>query len=436
MKFTEFNLETTLLNGIDAMGFEEATPIQQQAIPILIEGKDLIACAQTGTGKTAAFLLPILNKLVQKPSETTNTLVVVPTRELALQIDQMLQGFSYFTSVSSVAIYGGNDGKVFDAEKTALQNHTNIIVATPGRLLAHIKMGYVRFDNVQHLVFDEADRMLDMGFFDDIMKISSHLPKVRQTIMFSATMPPRIREMAKKLMVNPSQINIAMSKPPEGVLQAAYLVEDSQKNALIKILLENHKDMSVLIFASTKLKVKEIEKELWRAKLKIKAIHSDLEQIEREEVLRNFRSRHVKILVATDILSRGIDIEDIGLVVNYDVPGDAEDYVHRVGRTARAESTGVALTFVNKREQSKFYQIEQLIGEEVKKLPLPEEVGVSVAYEPHTKEKYKKTFSKGKKPNFKKPDFKNPDSKKSDFKKPVNKQPAVLNKRKQDAPTT
>ena len=389
MKFNDFNFEPSLQEGLDAMGFETPTPIQEQAIPIILSGKDLIACAQTGTGKTAAFVLPILNKLAKEDTHTTNTLIIVPTRELALQIDQALQGFSYFTSVSSIAIYGGSDGSVFETERRALTQGANVIIATPGRLMAHLNMGYVKLDHLQHLILDEADRMLDMGFVDDILKISTFLPKKRQTLMFSATMPPKIRTLATKLLVEPEQINIAISKPAEGVVQGAYLVYDTQKNNLIKSLLEGkEKELSsVIIFVSTKQKVKELDRDLQKAGIAAQAIHSDLEQSEREEVLRNFRSKQTRILVATDILSRGIDIEDIGLVINYDVPGDAEDYIHRIGRTARAASTGVALTFINEFDQQKFFQIESLIGAEVNKLPLPPHLGQGPAYTPEVKVK-------------------------------------------------
>ncbi len=402
MTFKEFNFETNLQEGLDSMGFETPTPIQEQAIPIIQSNKDLIGCAQTGTGKTAAFLLPILNKLSINPTDSVNTLIVVPTRELALQIDQALQGFSYFTSVSSIAIYGGSDGIVFEKERRALTDGANIIIATPGRLMAHLNMGYVKFDNVETLILDEADRMLDMGFVDDILKITTYLPKTRQTLMFSATMPAAIRTLANKLLNNPEHISISISKPAAGVIQGAYLVYDAQKNNLIKSLLEGKELTSVIIFVSTKLKVKELERDLQKAKLRAKAIHSDLEQNEREEVLRNFRSKQLQILVATDILSRGIDIEDIGLVINYDVPGDAEDYIHRIGRTARAASTGVALTFINEYDQQKFLQIETLIGAEVKKIPLPPSVGVGPAYTPLVKMKKpfvkKNNFNKDRRP--------------------------------------
>ncbi|MDO9185939.1 MAG: DEAD/DEAH box helicase [Bacteroidia bacterium] len=403
MKFSDFNFESNLQEGLDSMGFNTPTPIQEQAIPIILSKRDLIGCAQTGTGKTAAFLLPILNKLAKDPTDSTNTLIIVPTRELALQIDQALQGFSYFTSVSSLAIYGGSDGSSFEREKRALSEGANIIIATPGRLMAHLNMGYVKLDKLEHLILDEADRMLDMGFVDDILKISNYLPKVRQTLMFSATMPPKIRTLANSLLVNPEQISISISKPAAGVIQGAYLVYDTQKNNLIKSLLEGKDLSSVIIFVSTKIKVKELERDLQKAGLKAKAIHSDLDQPEREEVLRNFRSKKLQILVATDILSRGIDIEDIGLVINYDVPGDAEDYIHRIGRTARAAATGVALTFINEYDQQKFLQIETLLESEVKKLPLPESLGIGPIYSPEIKNKRpfvkkKNNFSKDRRP--------------------------------------
>lgn len=399
MKFSELNFNSSLQEGLDSMGFENPTPIQEQAIPIILQGKDLIACAQTGTGKTAAFVLPILHKLTETHTNNTDTLIIVPTRELALQIDQALQGFSYFTSVSSLAIYGGGDGVSFEQEKRALTEGANIIIATPGRFMAHLNMGYVKLDSLKHLILDEADRMLDMGFVDDILKITTYLPKVRQTLMFSATMPSKIRTLATKLLKEPEQINIAVSKPAAGVVQGAYLAYDTQKNNLIKAILEGKEYSSVIIFVSTKIKVKELDRDLRKAHMKAKAIHSDLEQSEREEVLRDFRSKKLQILVATDVLSRGIDIEDIGLVINYDVPGDAEDYIHRIGRTARAASTGVALTFINEFDQQKFQQIENLIGSEVPKLPLPAHLGQGPVYAPDVR--VKRSFPK-KKNNFSK----------------------------------
>ena len=393
------------------MGFETATPIQEQAIPIIMNGKDIIACAQTGTGKTAAFLLPILDKITRSGEQgKVNTLVIAPTRELALQIDQQVEGFSYFLGISSLAVYGGGDGMSWEQQKKALTKGADIIIATPGRLLSHLGMGYVKFDDVEHLILDEADRMLDMGFFEDIMSIVGHLPKERQNLLFSATMPPKIRQLAKKILNEPEQINIAISKPAEGVLQAAYLVFDDYKTALLRDLIKDKKDAyhSIIVFASTKKLVSQIAKDLKRANIPAKSISSDLEQKEREDVLLEFRNRQLQVLVATDIMARGIDIKEINLVVNYDVPSDAEDYVHRVGRTARADSTGVALTFINKKDQRKFYSIETLIEQEVAKIKTPDHIGKSPEYEPQKKYKSKSGGrGKGGSKNHKKGDNRN-----------------------------
>jgi ATP-dependent RNA helicase RhlE len=375
------HFEGALLEGLESMGFEKPTPIQEKAIPVILSNRDLIACAQTGTGKTAAFLLPVINKILKAHTDTIDTLIIVPTRELAIQIDEALQGFAYFTPITAIAIYGGNNGSSYEQEKKALTQGANIIIATPGRLIAHLNQGYVKFSTVKHLILDEADRMLDMGFSDDLNRIISFLPRDRQTLMFSATMPPKIRTLAKKILRNPEEVNIAMSKPAEKVIQGAYLVYNSQKVGLIKQLLTGKNLKTVIIFSSTKSKVKELEKELHQLGFNIAAIHSDLEQDQRNEVLRSFKNKKLQILVATDILSRGIDIDSIELVINFDVPGDAEDYIHRVGRTARAEATGVALTFINPADLRKFRNIEQLIGSEVKKIPLPESLGSGPEYD-------------------------------------------------------
>lgn len=399
MTFSDFKLTPPLLEGLDAMGFSKPTPIQEQVIPIIIKKHDLIACAQTGTGKTAAYLLPLLDHISHNKIPHTVALIIAPTRELAQQIDQAFQGFAYFTHASSMAVYGGSSGEVFDREKKALKEGASVVIATPGRLLSHLNMGSHRFDQLEVLILDEADKMLDMGFYDDIMKIITYLPAKRQNLLFSATMPPKMRELAKKILHHPEEINIAMSKPAEGIMQGAYLLNDAQKTPLLKTLLVGKKFTSVLIFASTKSGVKALERELRQLHLPAKAIHSDLSQEERESVLLGFRNRSTQILVATDILSRGIDIENIGLVVNYDVPGDAEDYVHRVGRTARAESTGVALTFVNAHDQYKFAQIETLIEKTIPKLPLPPELGAGVAWNPKKQPgrfSGKKNFKSGK----------------------------------------
>jgi ATP-dependent RNA helicase RhlE len=382
LTFSDFHLCDLLLDGLDSMGFEKPTPIQEQVIPHILAGKDVIACAQTGTGKTAAYLLPVLHQISENAIPHTSTLILSPTRELALQIDQAFQGFAYFTHASSIAVYGGSDGQVFEREKTALRDGASVVIATPGRLLSHLNLGYVKFNQLDCLILDEADKMLDMGFYEDIMRIIRFVPVKRQNLLFSATMPSKMRELARKIMHNPVEVNIAISKPAAGILQNVYLVHDAQKTELLKKLLEEKKLSSVLIFASTKVAVKSLERELQKMQLPAKAIHSDLTQEEREKVLLGFRTKSVGILVATDILSRGIDIEDIGLVVNYDVPGDAEDYVHRVGRTARAETTGEAITFVNEHDQYRFSQIETLIERSIPKLPLPGGMGQGPAWDP------------------------------------------------------
>ncbi len=373
-----------MLQGLDAMGFEKPTPIQEQSIPIVIDDHDLIGVAQTGTGKTAAFLLPILHKIASQKTEPgfINTLIISPTRELAVQIDQQLQGLAYFTGATSIPVYGGGDGDDFSQQKKALTEGADIIVGTPGKLMSHLNLGYAKIDKLQHLILDEADRMLDMGFYDDIMKIISQLPKERQTLLFSATMPPKIRKLAKDILVDPSEINIAISKPAEKVVQAAFLVYDAQKVELVKYLLRYNDIPSLVIFASTKLKVKELTRALQAEKLNAKQISSDLEQSDRESILNEFKSRKLTILVATDVISRGIDIDNIDMVVNYDVPNDAEDYIHRIGRTARASSEGEAITFINTDDQGRFQRIEQLIEKEIRKVPLPASIGEGPEYDP------------------------------------------------------
>lgn len=383
MNFTEFGLNEQLIEAISYMGFEKATPIQDKAIPEIMKGSDLIGCAQTGTGKTAAFILPILNKISQADEHKTRALIIVPTRELALQIDQQFNGFGYFSDISSIPIYGGGDGKEWEQERKSLTSGADVIVATPGKLIAHLAMGYVKFEDLEYLVLDEADRMLDIGFHDDIMKIMTYLPKKRQTLMFSATMDPEIRTLAAKILNKPAEVSIEISKPPEGVLQAVYLADDKQKTPLIKSLIADKPDCkSILIFCSTKVKVAEVARALKGDKYKVAPISSDLKQTEREEVLQKFRARQIRVLVATDVMSRGIDIKDINLVINYDAPQDAEDYVHRVGRTARAETTGIALTMVNREDMYKLKKIEGLIGKEIIKIPLPAELGEGPAWDP------------------------------------------------------
>ena len=352
------------------MGFDTPTPIQEMAIPVILTGKDLIACAQTGTGKTAAFVLPILNKITKSGTSTLNTLILAPTRELAIQIDQQIQGFSYFLGVSSVPIYGGGDGIVWDQQKKALETGAEIVVATPGRLIALLAGGKIDLSTLEHLVLDEADRMMDMGFSDDILKIVNYLPQNRQTILFSATMPPKIRQFSMKILNKPEEISIAIGKTASGVTQSMYSVYDTQKEELVRHILSQKNYEAVIVFCSTKDKVKALHKAL-RKSFDIEAFHSDLEQVEREKIMSAFKNRKVKILVGTDIISRGIDVVGIELVINYDTPGDPEDYVHRVGRTARADAKGEAITFVNPKDQPKFVRIEQLIGMSVTQNPLP-----------------------------------------------------------------
>ncbi|MFP4017861.1 MAG: DEAD/DEAH box helicase [Bacteroidales bacterium] len=396
MKFSEFKLNEHILEAISYMGFDEATPVQVKAIPDIIEGNDLIACAQTGTGKTAAFVLPVLDKLSQEEETSISTLIIVPTRELAIQIDQEIQGFSYFTNVSSIPVYGGGGGQDFETERKALMGNSDIIVATPGKLISHLKMGYVKFDDIKYLILDEADRMLDMGFYDDIMKIISYIPKKRQTLMFSATMPPKIRTLANQILKNPTEINIELAKPAEGILQASYLVFEEQKPALISYLIKDKQEYeSILIFTATKSNVSQIVRKLKRNGFSVEGISSDLEQREREQVLSRFRSRQTRVLIATDVISRGIDIKDIHLIINYDVPRDAEDYVHRVGRTARAKTTGVALTLINEDDMLRFKRIEKLIETEIIKLPVPSEIGQSPEWKIQPEHKYQKPRYKG-----------------------------------------
>lgn len=382
MYFTEFGFDDELMDSLDAMHFEEATPIQSEAIPVIMDGSDLIACAQTGTGKTAAYLLPVINDILYTEGGNIDTVILVPTRELAIQIDQQMEGFGYYVPVTSTAIYGGNDSGEWGRQRKAIEDGADILISTPGRLLQHITMGYVDFSHVRHLILDEADRMLDMGFFDDIMQVVKLLPTERQTLMFSATMPPKIRDLAKQILTNPKEISIAISKPADNIKQGAYVVYDTQKTPLVKHILHQRKGQSVIIFSSKKQICKELNIILRRAGINAGVIHSDLEQKERENVLLQFRNHNINVLVATDIIARGIDIKEIDMVINYDVPRDAEDYVHRIGRTARAQANGEAYTFVNEKDMKAFARIEQLIEKEVEKLPLPSELGEGPIYNP------------------------------------------------------
>lgn len=374
MTFSEFNFVPELQEGLDAMGFEKATPIQEQAIPIILEGKDIIATAQTGTGKTAAFILPVLNKISKSKAKGVKVVIIAPTRELAIQIDQQIQGLAYFLGISSIPIYGGGDGKVWEQQRKALEMGADIVVATPGRLIALLAGGKVKFDSLENLILDEADRMLDMGFSEDILTIVKHLPQKRQTLLFSATMPPKIRQFSQQILHKPEQISIALGKTAKGVSQYVYHVFDGQKEALANHILKSQDYQAVIIFCSTKDKVKSLFKTLKKSFM-VEAFHADLDQNEREKIMSAFKNKSLKILVATDILSRGIDVEDIELVINFDSPNDPEDYVHRVGRTARAEKKGKAVTFVNEKDRYKYRNIENLIGMEIEVLPNPEDIG-------------------------------------------------------------
>ena len=386
MKFYDLPLNDDVLDALDAMHFEDCTPIQEQSIPVILEGRDLIAVAQTGTGKTAAYLLPILNKLSEEehPEDAINCIVMAPTRELAQQIDQQMEGFSYFLPVSSVAVYGGNDGVLFEQQKKGLTLGADVVIATPGRLIAHLNLGYVDLSKVSYFILDEADRMLDMGFYDDIMQIAKYLPKERQTIMFSATMPTKIQQLAGNILSNPVEVKLAVSKPADKILQAAYVCYENQKLGIIRSLFQDEVPERVIIFASSKIKVKEVTRALKQMKLNVGEMHSDLEQVQRDEVMHAFKAGHINVLVATDIVARGIDIDDIRLVINYDVPHDCEDYVHRIGRTARANNDGVAITFVSEKEQTSFRTIEKFLEKDIYKIPLPPEVGAGPEYKPRS----------------------------------------------------
>lgn len=374
MRFDELDLEDEILDGLWDMNFEEMTPVQEHTIPVILEGHDLIGCAQTGTGKTAAYTLPLLNRLLLEgnPDNVVKALIIVPTRELAQQIDQQFQGFSYYLPVSTTVVYGGGDGKGWDVQKRGMRMGSDVVIATPGRMISHLQNSGIDLSHVSYLILDEADRMLDMGFAEDILKIISYTPKERQTLLFSATLPPKIRDLAKTILRDPVEVNIAISKPNEAIDQSAYVCYESQKLKLVQELFKEPTDSKALIFSSSKQKVKELAHTLKRMHLDVAPMHSDLDQSKREEVMLNYKNGKVKILVATDIVARGIDIEDIALVINYDVPHDPEDYIHRIGRTARAAATGAAITFVNEEEQSKFYLIEKFIEREVRKRELPE----------------------------------------------------------------
>ncbi len=424
MYFDELPLEDEILDALWDMHFDECTPVQAETIPVILEGRDVISCAQTGTGKTAAYILPLLNNLLTDNHDphAVNAIIMAPTRELAQQIDQQMEGFSFYSPFSSVAIYGGNDGNAWDIQKRGLTQGADVVIATPGRLISHTNLYKVDFSKVKYFILDEADRMLDMGFFDDILTIVKLLPKERQTIMFSATMPTELRRLAKGFMHDPVEVNIAISRPPETIRQQAYICYDAKKEALIQHILKEKEASAaqtppsggwgaagalskIIVFAGKKQTVRDLTRALRQAKIDARAMHSDLEQKEREEVMLDFRNGKVGVLVATDIVSRGIDVDDIPLVINYDVPRDAEDYVHRIGRTARAANSGEAITLVGQKDQLFFARIEEFLEKEVEKLPMPAHLGEAPEYKPmlrQPKKSGKRPF-KGKKGGGKKP---------------------------------
>ena len=383
MRFEETYLNDNILDALYDMRFEECTPIQEKCIPEILDYHDVMGVAQTGTGKTAAYLLPILSMLDEDdyPKDAINCIIMSPTRELAQQIDQAMQGFGYYLDgISSVAVYGGNDGSRYDQEMRSLRMGADVVIATPGRLLSHIRMGNVDLSRVSFFVLDEADRMLDMGFYDDIMTIVKGLPQNRQTIMFSATMPDKIQTLARNILYKPVEVKIAVSKPAEKIKQSAYVCYDTQKLPILRHIFATEEQKRIIIFSGKKERVKEINRELQKMKVNCCSMHSDLTQQERDEVMYLFKSGQKDVLVATDIVARGIDIDDIRMVINYDVPHDAEDYVHRIGRTARADRDGVAITLVNPDDIRRFQQIEHFLEKEVIKTPLPDGLGDAPEY--------------------------------------------------------
>ena len=388
MYFTDFDFEDEVLDALDAMRFEKCTPRQEQTLQPLMDGRDLIGVAQTGTGKTAAYLLPVLNKLCtgEYPEDAINCVVMAPTRELAQQIYRQLEGFTYFMQVSSVAVYGGNDGQRYEQELKGMAKGADIIVATPGRLISHITLGNIDLSKVSFFILDEADRMLDMGFYNDIMTIAKQLPKNRQTMLFSATMPEEIRKLANDLLTDPLQVTLALAKPADGITQQAYICHEGQKLGIINNIFENESSERVILFASRKTKVKEIARTIRKHGFNVGEMHSDLSQSERDEIMYQYKSRKIDMIVATDILARVIDIDDIRIVINYDVPRDCDDYIHRIGRTARAGTKGRAITFVSEEDQEFFKRIEDFIEQDVPKMDIPAGLGEAPAYEPKKKE--------------------------------------------------
>lgn len=397
-KFIGLGLNQDIIQGIESMGIINPTAIQENSIPAILNGQDILGIAQTGTGKTAAFLLPVIQKITQENNrKKISALIIVPTRELSTQIDQAIAAYGYFTDISSMPIYGGGDGKIFNQERHAIESGIDIIVATPGRLNMHINLGYVDFSSLKFIILDEADRMLDMGFLPDIQRVLKVLPREKQSLLFSATMPDNIFSLSSSILNNPTIINIALSKPPSNVQQGAFVLFDNQKIGVLVDYLTPRKEKSTIIFSSRKAQVSEIQNMLKRKGFSSLAMSSDLEQSERENALNAFRSQQCKILVATDVMSRGIDIKGVDVVINFDVPADAEDYIHRIGRTGRAEAEGEAVTFIVPEDQYKFKKIETLIQNTVTKLPIDAKFGALPEYNPKVQVKKKKSFQ-----NFKK----------------------------------
>ena len=378
MYFDELPLDYRILDALYEMRFDKCTPIQEKSIPTLLEGNDIIGIAQTGTGKTSAYLLPILNQLCTTPHKesVTKCLIMVPTRELAIQIDNTIEAFSYYLPISSIAVYGGNDAIRYSQELKSLKLGADIIIATPGRLISHLQLENIDFNNISYFVLDEADRMLDMGFSDDIMNIATHLPEKRQTMLFSATMPDGIRKIAKTLLHSPTEIRIAVSKPASGINQKAYICSESNKINLIKRLFTSNPPQRAIIFASSKMKVKKLAEKLKDEGINVSDMHSDLTQDERNKVMLKFKNGHLNVLVATDIIARGIDINDIQTIINYDVPHDAEDYIHRIGRTARAGKQGQAITIICPSDRMYFQKIEKVIGKTIDKVSFAQKENV------------------------------------------------------------
>lgn len=396
MYFEDLDLSDEVLDALWDMHFDEPTPVQAQTIPVILDGHDVISCAQTGTGKTAAYILPLLTNMQRDGHDENklNAIIMAPTRELAQQIDQQMEGFGYYVPFRSVPIYGGNDAQAWSSQMRGLQTGADIVIATPGRLLSHMNIYDIDFSGVKYFILDEADRMLDMGFYDDIMTIFNRLPKQKQTIMFSATMPQKIRQMAKAIMLNPTEVKIAISRPPETIRQMMCRCFDPQKPKIILSLLKGKNLTKVIVFVGKKSKVRTLVQQLRSAGIDARAMYSDLEQKERDEVMLAFRNGKVEVLVATDIVARGIDVDDVPLVINYDVPHDAEDYVHRIGRTARAANSGEAVTLVSVEDSRYFARIEAFLKKQVEQLPLPEGMETPLEYVPEQKKNKKKNNHK------------------------------------------